>query len=319
MVTTAPTLRLVYFGTPEFAVPTLAALLKSRHTVVAVVSQPDRPKGRGQRLAATPTKELATLCGVRVVQPTKLREEAFLDDIRALHADLGVVAAYGRILPDALLEIPRLGMINVHASLLPRYRGAAPVHRAVMAGDAETGVTIMRVVRELDAGAMMAVKRRPIGSGETSPDVERDLANIGATLLLEVVDQLAEGRATEVPQDDALATHAPKILKSDGTIDWTLPAYEIHNRVRGLQPWPLVSIRIGGARYLLHRTEALDETTTAAPGTIAFATGDRLAIAAGDGRMVRVLQVQPEGRRAMTARELLAGHPIAPGTALDPA
>lgn len=316
---TPPPLRIVYFGTPEFAVPALAALLRSRHKVVGLVSQPDRPKGRGQRLAATPTKQLAMLCGVRVLQPTRLRDDVFLDDIRALHADLGVVAAYGRILPDALLAIPRLGMINVHASLLPRYRGAAPVHRAVIAGDTETGVTIMRVAHDLDAGAMMAVGRRPIGPGETSPEVERDLAGLGATLLLDVVEQLAEGRATQTPQDDALATHAPKILKSEGTVDWTLPAREIHNRVRGLQPWPLVSVRVGAARYLLHRTEILDEPTTAAPGTIASSSGDRLTVAAGDGRQVRVLQIQPEGRRAMSARELLAGHPIAPGTRMDPA
>lgn len=314
----SPPLRIVYFGTPEFAVPTLATLLKSRHKVVAVVSQPDRPKGRGQRLAATPTKELATLTGVRVLQPTKLRDETFLDDIRAMHVDLGVVAAYGRILPDALLEIPRLGMINVHASLLPRYRGAAPVHRAVIAGDAETGVTIMRVVRELDAGAMMAVRRRAIGPDETSPEVERALADLGAALLLDVVEQLAEGRASETPQDEALATYAPKIVKTEGVVDWTRPAAELHNLVRGLQPWPMVSVHIGGARFVLHRTEVLDEATDAPPGTIVAAHGDRLTIAAGDGRVLRVLQIQPEGRRAMSARELLAGRAIAPGTMLDP-
>jgi methionyl-tRNA formyltransferase len=314
---TSPALRIVYFGTPEFAVPTFRSLLQSRHRVVGLVSQPDRPKGRGHRLAATPTKELALLCGVRVLQPTRLRDETFLGDIRALHADLGVVAAYGRILPDALLEIPRLGMINVHASLLPRYRGAAPVHRAVMAGDTETGVTIMRVVHDLDAGAMLAVERRPIGPDETSPEVERDLAEIGARLLLEVVDRLAEGRATEVPQAEALVTFAPKILKSEGTVDWTRPAREIHDRIRGLQPWPLVSVRIGASRYLLHRTEVLNDTTTAAPGTVVSASGDLLAIAAGDGRLVRLLQIQPEGRRAMSARDLLAGHPIPPGTRLD--
>lgn len=314
---TAPPLRIVYFGTPEFAVPTLAALLESRHTVVAVVSQPDRPKGRGLRLAATPTKALAALTGVRVLQPTKLGDETLLDDMRALHADLGVVAAYGRILPEALLEIPRLGMINVHASLLPRYRGAAPVHRAVIAGDAETGVTIMRVVRELDAGAMMAVTRRPIGPNETSPEVERDLAKLGAALLLDVVEQLADGRATETPQDDSLATYAPKIVKTEGNVDWTRPAAQLHNLVRGLQPWPMVSVHIGGARFVLHRTELLDETTTAAPRTIVSASGDRLAIAAGDGRLLRVRQIQPEGRRAMTPRDLLAGRPIAPGTRLD--
>jgi methionyl-tRNA formyltransferase len=208
-------------------------------------------------------------------------------------------------------------MINVHASLLPRHRGAAPVHRAVMAGDTETGVTIMRVVHDLDAGGMLATRRRPIGPDETSPDVERDLAGIGATLLLEVVDQLAEGRATETPQDEALVTFAPKILKSEGVADWARPAREIHDRVRGLQPWPLVSVRIGPSRYLLHRTEVVDERTAAAPGSVVSASGDQLTIAAGDGRLLRVLQIQPEGRRTMSARDLLAGHPIPSGTRLD--
>jgi methionyl-tRNA formyltransferase len=312
-----PSLRLVYFGTPEFATPTLRRLVGSRHTVAGLVSQPDRPKGRGHRLVATPTKALAVLAGIPVFQPARLRDESFLSDIRSLSADLGVVAAYGRILPDALLEIPRLGMINVHASLLPKYRGAAPVHRAVIAGDAETGVTIMRVVQELDAGATMAVVRRPIGENETSVEVERDLAEMGATLLVEVVDQVSEGRAREEPQDGSRATYAPKILKSEGVADWSLPARELHDRVRGLQPWPLVSVRIAGARYLLHRTEVTAERSDARPGTIVRASGEALLVAAGDGGVLRIVQIQPEGRRAMTARELLAGHPIAAGTRVD--
>ncbi|MDQ3349089.1 MAG: methionyl-tRNA formyltransferase, partial [Acidobacteriota bacterium] len=214
----------MYFGTPAFAVPTLAALLNSRHSVVALVSQPDRPRGRGHRMAATPTKELAVLCGVPVFQPLKLRDEAFLSSMAELRADLGVVAAYGRILPDALLAMPRLGMINVHASLLPAYRGAAPVHRAVIAGETVTGVTIMRVVRELDAGPMLARVTVPIDPDATSPEVEGDLAQRGAALLLEVVERLAGGAATETPQDEAQATYAPKVLKSEGAIDWSLPA-----------------------------------------------------------------------------------------------
>jgi methionyl-tRNA formyltransferase len=208
-------------------------------------------------------------------------------------------------------------MINVHASLLPKYRGAAPVHRAVIAGEAETGVTIMRVVRELDAGAMMAVRTRPIAPDETSVEVERDLADIGAALLLDVVDQLAEGRATETAQDDAQATCAPKILKEDGVVDWTRPALDIHNRVRGVQPWPLVSIRLAGLRYLVHRTAVMPGTADAEPGTVIHASGDDLSIATGDRGVLRVVQIQPEGRRAMTARELLAGHPIATGTRVD--
>ncbi len=222
-------LRIAYFGTPEFAVPTLRRLLDLHaapggHEVVALVSQPDRPKGRGHRLAPTPTKELAVASGIPVLQPERLKDEAFLSQISALSPDLGVVAAYGRLLPDELLSIPPLGMINVHASLLPRWRGAAPVHRAVIAGDHETGITIMRVVKELDAGASFKTVRRPIDPDETSVEVERDLAEMGADLLLEVLQEIAGGRSTETPQDPSLVTYATKITKAEGAVEWSLPA-----------------------------------------------------------------------------------------------
>jgi methionyl-tRNA formyltransferase len=314
-VHTPPPLRIVYFGTPAFAVPTLMALLKSRHKVVAVVSQPDRPKGRGHRLAATPTKELAALCGVPVLQPTKLREDTFLATVAELRADLGVVAAYGRILPDALLAIPRLGMINVHASLLPAWRGAAPVHRAVIAGDSVTGVTIMRVVQELDAGPMLARVTVPIGPDATSPEIETILADRGAALLLDVVEQFAAGAVVETPQDHAQATFAPKILKTEGPIDWSLPAVRIHNLVRGLQPWPLASTTVDGARFLIHRTAVATQANEAAPGTVVRADGDTLAVATGAG-VLEILQIQPEGRRPMTVREFLSGHRVALNTRL---
>jgi methionyl-tRNA formyltransferase len=314
-VVKAPPLRIVYFGTPSFAVPTLAALLKSRHSVVALVSQPDRPRGRGHRVAATPTKELAVLCGVPVLQPVKLRDEAFIGSISALRADLGVVAAYGRILPDSLLAVPRLGMINVHASLLPAYRGAAPVHRAVIAGEPVTGVTIMRVVTALDAGPMLGRVTVPIGPDATSVEIERALSDRGADLLLEVVEQLAAGTAAEIPQDEAQATYAPKILKTEGPVDWSMPALRIHDLVRGLQPWPLASTTIAGARYLIHRTRATGESAGAPSGTVVRAEGETLAIATGDG-VIEVVQVQPEGRRPMTAREFLSGHKVVPGTRL---
>jgi methionyl-tRNA formyltransferase len=316
-VVAAPALRLIFFGTPQFAVPTLAALLASRHRVVAVVSQPDRPKGRGQRRQATPTSTVAASAGVAVLQPTRIRDQAFLDQIAALSPDLGVVAAYGRILPDALLALPRLGMINVHASLLPAYRGAAPVHRAVIAGERETGVTIMRVVPELDAGPMMASAVRPIDPEETSVEVERALAELGAPLLLSVVEALAAGTAREAPQDDSRATFAPKIEKAEGGVDWQRPAAEIHNLVRGLQPWPLVSVWVNGHRHLLHRTARTGGHTDARGGTIVEAAGDRLLVACGDGGVLNVLAIQPEGRRVLTAREFLAGRRIAVGTRVD--
>lgn len=310
-------LRIIYFGTPEFAIPSLRRLIASGHHVVSVVSQPDRPRGRGHHLAPTPTKALAQEHGLPVLQPEKVRDEAFLESIRALRPDLGVVAAYGRLLPESLLQIPRLGMINVHASLLPRWRGAAPVHRAVIAGDTDTGVTIMRVVKELDAGPMFASLRRPIGPEETSPEVERALAELGAALLVDVVDRMADGRATEMPQDERRVTLAPKITRDEGMLDWNLPAVRIHNLVRGLQPWPLVSSRISGGRTLLHRTAVLEERTTASAGTVVRAEGDRLDVATGGGGVLRLVAVQPEGRRVMSAREFLAGHRIAPGLTLD--
>lgn len=315
MVASAP-LRIVYFGTPDFAVPSLRALVQSRHPVVALVSQPDRPKGRGHHVVPTPTKELALESDVPVLQPTRLRDEAFLATMAGFRADLGVVAAYGRILPDALLAIPRLGMINVHASLLPKYRGAAPIHRAVMAGDEVTGITIMRVVAELDAGPMLATSTRPIGLNETSIEVERDLAGIGATALLDVVERLSHAPVEEVPQDHDRATYAPKLEKSEGPIDWSASARVIHNRVRGLQPWPMASTNIEGLRCLIHRTALTERASEARPATIVEAAGDVLAIAAGDGSVLQIQVIQPEGRRAMSVREFLSGRALRPGTLL---
>jgi methionyl-tRNA formyltransferase len=303
----APSLRIVYFGTPEFAVPSLRALLESSHSVAAVVSQPDRPKGRGHKTVPTPTRQVAAASGIPVLQPSRIRDEAFLGAIRDLVPDLGVVAAYGKILPDALLRIPRLGMINVHASLLPRWRGAAPVHRAVIAGDRETGVTIMRVVQELDAGPTFLMRPRPIGPDETSIDVERELAHAGAALLVEVVDLLAQGRASETAQDDAKATYAPKITRDEGTIAWTLPAEQIHNLVRGLQPWPLVSGRIRGERVLIHRTQLTGTRIELPGGSLVRVDAGTLELVGGDGGRLRLLQIQPEGSRVMSARDFLAG------------
>jgi methionyl-tRNA formyltransferase len=326
-VVTLPRWRIVYFGTPMFAVPTLTALIQSRDVpveVVALVSQPDRPKGRGHHLAATPTKELAVLCGIPVFQPTKLREEAFLEELAARKPDLGVVAAYGRLLPDALLQVPRLGMLNVHASLLPKYRGAAPVHRAVIAGESVTGVTIMRVVQQLDAGPTFAAVERAIGPDDTSVEVERDLAQLGASLLLDVIGRMMRGEAVETPQDDAQATYAPKVEKSEGPIDWSLPAAQIHNLVRGLQPWPLASTTLDGARWLIHRT-SLDAPDAAdglrryagfPPGTIVAVAGDTIAVLTGDGSPIRLVQLQSEGGRPMTAREFVSGHRLQPGARL---
>jgi methionyl-tRNA formyltransferase len=204
-------------------------------------------------------------------------------------------------------------MINVHGSLLPQYRGAAPVQRAVMDGVPQTGITIMRMVAALDAGGMFAKVTRPIGPDETSDVVERDLANLGAPLLIEVIEDLAAGRAIEEPQDEALSTYASKITKEEGLVDWTLPAVAIHNRVRGLYPWPHAFTYLDGERLILMRTHVVNETTTAAPGTVVDVAGGLLHVATGSSGRLAIDEIQPEGRRAMKTRDYLAGHPIQPG------
>ncbi len=308
-------LRVVFFGTPQFAVPTLERLAGSSHTVVGVVTQPDRPSGRGHQTAPTPVKAAALARGIPVFQPATLKDPAIEPALRDLAPDLGVVAAYGRIIPLRLITLPRLGMINVHASLLPRSRGAAPVHRAVINGDAETGVTIMRVVQALDAGAMFATVTRAIGPEDTSDVVERDLSQLGADLLVQVADQLAAGSATEVEQDATASTYAERLTKEEGRVDWSLPADALRNRVRGLYPWPHAYTFLDGARLILLHARTGPQTD-AAPGAVIQADADGILVAAGAGTSLRIDRLQPEGKRAMDARAFLAGRPITAGTAL---
>jgi methionyl-tRNA formyltransferase len=277
--------------------------------VVGAVTQPDRPRGRGQHVTDSPVKQAAVAAGVPVLQPDRLKDEAFLAALGAWRADAGVVAAYGKILPAAVLAAPPAGLINVHASLLPRHRGAAPVHRAVMAGDAETGVSIMRVVQALDAGGVFATATRPIGPDDTSAEVERDLARMGAALVVEVLDALAAGTAVEVPQDDTLATYAHRLSKEEGLLDWRRPATVIHNQVRGLQPWPMTWTHLGGRRLIIVRTRLVPGEGDAVhePGSIVEVGRDAFTVQTGSG-LLDVLSVQPEGRRVMPARDFAAGH-----------
>jgi methionyl-tRNA formyltransferase len=306
-------LRIVYFGTPEFAVPTLTRLLASRHAVCGVVTQPDRPRGRGQKVSDSPVKRVALEHGVPVFQPQRLRDDV-LDVIGGWRPDLGVVAAYGKLLPETLLHLPPHGMINVHASLLPAYRGAAPVHRAVIDGAPETGVTIIRLVKALDAGNMLAKASRPISPDETSDVVERDLAEMGATLLLDVVEQIVSGTVQEERQDDSAATYAARLTKEEGLIDWTLPASSIHNRVRGLYPWPHAYSYLEGVRVIVLKTRVQPETGGGRrPGTVVAVSRDAIDVATGrDGRLA-IEHMQPEGRRPMSVRDFLASRPLRPG------
>jgi methionyl-tRNA formyltransferase len=305
-------LRIAFFGTPAFAVPTLDALLSSAHPVVGVVTQPDRPRGRGQHVSDSPVKARALGAGVPILQPTRLKEPAFLDAFRAWNVDLAIVAAYGRLLPQVLLDVPRLGMLNVHASLLPAWRGAAPIQRAVLAGDAVSGVTIMRVVLALDAGAMLARVELPIEPDDTAGSLEQRLAVSGALLLREVVDRLARDEAIEeVPQDDAVATHAPKIEKQEGLIDWSRPAAALDSHVRGMQPWPGAFTFVDGHRLVV-REATVDARQAGAiePGGLVAAEGDAIVLACGGGTTLRVTRVQPEGKRVMTAREWIVGRRV---------
>jgi methionyl-tRNA formyltransferase len=305
----------VFFGTPRFAVPTLQHLLDSAHIVAGVVTQPDRPRGRGQKVTYAPVKTLALEHDVPVFQPDRLKPPDVAAQLSAWQPDVAVVAAYGRIIPEHLLTIPRLGMINVHASLLPKYRGAAPVHRAVINGDAETGVTIMRVVKALDAGPMFATVTRPIAPDDTSDVVEDALATLGAELLLTVLEQIASGTAREEPQDDTRATYAPRLTKEEGLIDWSQPAAAIHNRVRGLYPWPHAYTYLNGARLILLGTQVLaspDGPIRRLPGTILEVARDTITVATGEGTL-GILDIQPEGRRPMHAQDFVHGHPVATG------
>jgi methionyl-tRNA formyltransferase len=304
-------LRIVFFGTPDFAVPSLQALLGSPHLVAGVVTPPDRPRGRGHKILDTPVKTIAAAARLPTLQPQRLRDAAFLEQLTAFRADLGVVAAYGKILTDQVLAIPKHGFVNVHASLLPRYRGAAPVHRAVMAGERDTGVTIMRVVQALDSGPMLANAHRPIAPDETSEEVERDLARLGAALLVATLDDLTAGRAQETPQDDSQATYAPKLQKDEGLIDWRWPAERLHNLIRGLHPWPHAFTFLGSRRFIVLQSRWSQEPSPDA-GTIVEAQGDRLSVATGSG-ILEITQIQSAGKRPMTPREFLAGHSLSRG------
>jgi methionyl-tRNA formyltransferase len=309
--------RIVFFGTPSFAVPALEALLGSAHEVVQVVTQPDRARGRGQRMSAGPVKVLAVERGIQVLQPEKLARESWHEAMSAAAPEIGVVAAYGKILPDWLLALPPRGFINVHASLLPAYRGASPIHRAIMNGDRETGVTIMRVVKALDAGAMLAKAAVPIGPDDRTDEVERVLAEIGGRLLVETVDRLAAGPIAETPQDDRLATYAPRLTKEEGVVDWARSARDLHNQIRALHPWPHAFTYGPSGRLILHRSAVGEAPAVGGPpGTVLPPTsGGDLRVATGHG-VLHLLELQAEGGKALPARTFLAGHPLPAGTIL---
>ncbi|HYN86465.1 MAG TPA: methionyl-tRNA formyltransferase [Pyrinomonadaceae bacterium] len=312
-------MRLVFMGTPESAVPSLRRCVEDGHEVVAVWTQPDRPAGRGNRLHVPPVKEFAAAHGIPVHQPAKIRTDAAFDLFCHHQADAAVVVAYGRILPPAFLRTPRLGCVNVHFSLLPKYRGAAPVNWAVVRGERVTGVTTMLIDEGLDTGAILLRRETVIGERETAPDLLARLSLDGAELLGETLRRFDEIEPRA--QDDSEATLAPMLRREDGLISWTLDAADIERRVRGFQPWPNAHTTCKGQRLVIRAAEPAAFTewvaeSDATPGRIIEADGDALVVACGAGTALRLTDLQPEGKRRMSARDFINGARVEAGEVL---
>jgi methionyl-tRNA formyltransferase len=314
-----PSLRVVMLGTGDFALPTFNYLLeRGRHHMIALLTQPDRPQGRRQEIIPSLIKQSAQAHGIRTLQPEDVNAPVSLDVIRGLQPDLLVTAAYGQILSPELLSIPRLGGINLHGSILPAYRGAAPVARAIQNGETETGVTVIQMTPRIDAGGIAATAATPIELDETASGLEERLANIGAPLVARIVDSLALGPVPVLPQDRSKVTRAPKLRKEEGLIDWSRPARAIHNHVRAMQPWPTASTlwQPRGSetkppvRLIVHRTEVAGGEGT--PGEVIEASGERLVVAGAEGALALLL-IQLPGKKPSSPGDFLRGHRIVPG------
>lgn len=305
-------LRIIFAGTPDFAAAHLQTLLDSHHEVIAVYSQPDRPAGRGKKLAASPVKTLALAHNLPVFQPVNFKTPEAIAQLEQLNADLMVVVAYGLILPKAVLDAPRLGCINVHASLLPRWRGAAPIQRAIEAGDEHTGVTIMQMDVGLDTGDMLTKAQCPISAEDTGGSLHDKLITLGGPALLSTLDQLAAGTATPEPQDDSLSNYAPKLSKEEAALDWSLPAETLARKVRAFNPFPVAHTKPAGSddshRLRVWAAQALSETSTAEPGTLVRIDDKGIAVACRHGLLL-LQSLQLPGKKAMSVSEVVRGHP----------
>jgi methionyl-tRNA formyltransferase len=296
-------LRIAFAGTPQFALPALHALLKSRHRVVGVLTQPDRPAGRGQQLRSSPVKLLAQDAGLPLAQPPTLKTPEGREELARWAPDVLVVVAYGLILPAPVLALPRLGCVNIHGSLLPRWRGAAPIQRAILAGDAETGVTIMQLDAGLDTGPTLLERRRPIGAQDTAGDLHDALSELGATALVEALDGLAAGTLEAVAQPTEGVTYAPKIDKSEAPLDWSKSAIQLDAQVRAFNPWPIAETRMAGDTLRVLRTRvAATSGVAGAPGTLLGLADDGLHVACGEG-VLAVRELQRAGKRPVSARD----------------
>jgi len=309
-------MRIVFMGTPESAVPSLRRLVDDGHEVIAVWTQPDRPAGRGKNLRESPIKQFALQRRLTIHQPTKLKTSEAAKLFSSHQADAAIVVAYGRILPREFLNSPKQGCINVHFSLLPKYRGAAPVNWAIINGEEQTGVTTMQIVKELDAGPLLLQRATKIADRETAPELLARLADIGAELLSETLRELQN--IEPKPQRDEEATLAPILKREDGLIDWSMDAFAIERRVRGLQPWPKAYSQLKAHRVIIHKATAERVAQSASiPGQVIEARGDRLAIACGDATALRVVQLQLEGGRCLDARDFMNGVHLKSGDKLS--
>lgn len=302
-------MRIVFMGTPDIAATCLKKLLADGCQVVGVYTQPDRPKNRGMKLAFSPVKEVALSHDLPVFQPESFRDEETVEQLRALAPDVVAVVAYGRILPQKVLDIPPKGCINIHASILPQYRGSAPYQWAVLDGQKQTGVTAMYLCREMDAGDMIDVAKTEIGPDETAGELLDRLAVLGADLLSATMEKLQAGTAVGVPQDHSRATYAPMLDKSMCPVDWNKTAQQVHDHVRGMNPWPVATAELQGKRFKIYATAVLQEQTQATPGTILALTKTGLKIACGEG-VVEIRQLQAEGGKRMAAPDYFRGHPL---------
>ncbi|MBI5874968.1 MAG: methionyl-tRNA formyltransferase [Deltaproteobacteria bacterium] len=307
-------------GTPEFAVPCLKALIESGEDVVAVVTQPDKPKGRGKHLTPPPVKELALRCDIPVLQPEKIKDELFINALKDLCPDAIAVVAYGKILPKAVLDIPPKGCINVHASLLPKYRGAAPINRAIINGEKETGITTMLMDEGMDTGDMLLTERVEIKDDDTAAGLRDRLKYIGAELLIKTIKGIESGTVKPIKQDDSQATYAPMLKKEDGRIDWTLKAEEIRNLIRGLNPWPGAHTRWEGKQIKIFKSSEFgvrsSELRNEEPGTVINVSADGICVATGKGSLL-ITELQPENKNRMSATEFIRGYKIAKNQIFD--
>ncbi len=300
-------------GTPSFAVPILRAIHESHHVLIAVVTQPDRPSGRGRKLAVSPVKELAVELGLPIMQPQTTRDEAFIGEMDRMSPDIIVVAAYGELLTKDLLDIPPRGCINVHASLLPKYRGAAPIQWAIAHGERRTGVTIIKMDEGMDTGDILLTREVEIGHEDTAQDLHDRLAKAGAGLIVKALDQLSRGTLRPIPQDHGEASYAPLLRKEDGLINWSQGAREIFNRIRGFNPWPGAFTYLEGMQLKIFRAEIIDEEVGDVPGKAVQSGPEGVKVATGKGFLL-IKEVQLEGRKRMPIREFLIGNEIPPGT-----